>query len=208
MYTNNPYAQAGWSNPQNPHSINERPSLNAILAACPPTYGALPPYQVDVKENINLTFQFLCADDALNCIIIGPNSKKLFEVRTTQNVTRVIDESNDVFGNIRWSSHPTLEVRGILSERQTRDFLRLSSDKRFRTMIIQGKSYVWIPVKNGTILHREDLRSPEPMARIAYHTTKQGQQIILELVTEAVQQGLLQPCIMATILLSTSRFLD
>ncbi|KAH9479074.1 hypothetical protein JR316_0007651 [Psilocybe cubensis] len=166
MYTNNPYAQAGWSNPQNPHSINERPSLNAILAACPPTYGALPPYQVDVKENINLTFQFLCADDALNCIIIGPNSKKLFEVRTTQNVTRVIDESNDVFGNIRWSSHPTLE------------------------------------------LHREDLRSPEPMARIAYHTTKQGQQIILELVTEAVQQGLLQPCIMATILLSTSRFLD
>lgn len=129
MYTNNPYAQGGWSNPENSHSINGRPAWNTI-SAHPPTFGALPP--IKHQSTLALTFEFSSMNpDILDCIVTGPTNNKLFDIRTIQETTRVSKVDNEVFGIIQWSSHPTVEVlRGVLPQRQTRDFLRLSADRR------------------------------------------------------------------------------
>jgi hypothetical protein len=124
MFTNNPYAQGGWYNPQNPSSINNAPwHPNATH---PPTFGALPP--VD-NEPTSLTFTFAAFNpDLFNCIVTGPKDKKYFEIRTSAGTT-IFSKPGDQFASIQWGRHPAVEARGVLSHQLTKDFLKLSSDQ-------------------------------------------------------------------------------
>jgi len=57
MFTNNPYAQGGWRNPQNPHPINQSPWRPN--SSHPPTFGALQVPNLNEKTASVLTFEFL-----------------------------------------------------------------------------------------------------------------------------------------------------
>lgn len=124
MFGSNPYAQAGWYNPQNPHSINGGPWRPKT--SLPPTFGALPP--LDQQPSSVLEFEFTSfSPDIYNCIIIGPKQRKFFEIRTTSNMT-IISKPDEQFALIKWSHHPTIEARGALSLQRTGEFLKLSLD--------------------------------------------------------------------------------
>lgn len=162
MFGNNPYAQGGWYNPQNPYSINGGPRAKSSLA---PTFGALPP--LHNKPASVLEFELTHFNpDLFNCVIIGPQQRKFFEVKTS-NSTTVISKPGDTFALIKWAQHPTVEARGVLSFQRTGEFLKLSSDStyvfpffcnvlqseriffRYRTMMVSGKVYNWVPRASG-----------------------------------------------------------
>jgi len=125
MFVNNPYAQAGWYNPQNPYSVGNggwSPSGH------PPTFGSLPP--IENRPASVLTFEFYLNPDALNCKVIGPNKMQYFDIKTTLNST-VIFKPGDQFGIINWGQQPIVEARGILPRQRTGEFLKLSTDQTY-----------------------------------------------------------------------------
>lgn len=125
MFTNNPYAQAGWHNPQNPHSINQSPWRPN--SSHPPTFGALP----NLNENPAsvLTFEFSSFNpDILNCLVTGPKGRKFFDIRTS-NSTTIISKPGEAFATIYWARHPMVEAPGVISRQATGDFIKLSQDQ-------------------------------------------------------------------------------
>ena len=131
MYTNNPYAQGGWYNPQNSHSINNSPWCTNALH--PPTFGALPPSQTNASI---LAFEFSSFQpDILNSVVTGPNNREFFTIRTTTPACTVIYKSgtSSPFCTINWQTHPTVEAEGILGRQRTGEFLRLSGNNRWGT---------------------------------------------------------------------------
>ena len=129
MYSNNPYAQGGWYNPQNAHSINSSPWCPNALH--PPTFGALPPAQTNPSI---LTFEFSAFQpDILNSVVTGPNNCEFFTIRTPTPACTVIYKAGTPFCTITWQTHPTVEAEGILSRQRTGEFLKLAADNRWGT---------------------------------------------------------------------------
>lgn len=127
MFSNNPYAQAGWHNPQNPQSINNGPwHPNAPY---PPTYGALPPLHDKPQSILIFTFSYF-NPDVFNCVVTGPKDRKYFEVRTSSSTT-IISKPGEDFATIQWGRHPSVEARGVTPRQLTKDFLRLSADQTY-----------------------------------------------------------------------------
>ncbi|KAF8970796.1 hypothetical protein BDZ97DRAFT_2044344 [Flammula alnicola] len=210
MFVNNPYAQAGWYNPQNPHSINQGPWRPN--SSDPPTFGALPP--LNDKPASVLTFEFTSFNpNVFNCIVTGPKNRKFFEVRTAGGTT-VVSKPGEEFAFIQWNQHPTVEARGVLARQLTKDFLKLSEDQTYRSMLISGKLYAWIPRGSSGIyvcgiivsLYSYGPNPPEQFARISL--AQDNNKIILEITSEAFQAGLFEPCIISTILLFSARNID
>ncbi|KDR77969.1 hypothetical protein GALMADRAFT_138129 [Galerina marginata CBS 339.88] len=151
MYANNPYAQAGWYNPQNPYSINNRPW-------CPntwhtPTFGVLP-RRPNGPSSV-LTFEFTSPVDVLdvlNCIVIGPKQLKFFNIQTDSSVrSTTVSKPTEAFAEIRWNQYPmlsTIEAKCALPLQPAGDFLRPTPDQM--TMLVNGKSYTWIACQRGT----------------------------------------------------------
>ena len=125
MFVNNPYAQAGWYNPQNPQSINQSPWRPN--SSQPPTFGALP--NLNEKPASVLTFEFSSFNpDILNCLVTGPKSRKFFDIRTS-NSTTIISKPGEPFATIRWARHPMVEAPGVVARQATGDFMKLSQDQ-------------------------------------------------------------------------------
>ena len=128
MYCNNPYAQGGWYNPQNSHSINNSPwCANALH---PPTFGALPASQTNASI---LSFEFSSFQpDILNSVVTGPNNREFFTIKTATPACTVIYKSGTTspFCTINWQANPTVEAEGILDRQRTGEFLRLSGNNR------------------------------------------------------------------------------
>ena len=139
MYTNNPYAQGGWYNPQNAHSINNSPWCPNALH--PPTYGALPPAQTNSSI---LTFEFSSFQpDILNSVVTGPNNREFFTIKTTTPSYTVIYKSGTPFCTINWQTYPTVEAEGILGRQRTGEFLKLSADNRWEAKFLSER-IIWL----------------------------------------------------------------
>lgn len=133
MFGNNPYAQGGWYNPQNPYSINGGPRAKSALS---PTFGALPPLLNKPTSVVEFEFTHF-NPDIFNCMIVGPQQRKFFEVKTS-NSTTVISKPGETFALIKWAQHPTVEAKGVLSLQRTGDFLKLSSDSTFVKFLLHS----------------------------------------------------------------------
>ncbi|KAF8147695.1 hypothetical protein B0H34DRAFT_280344 [Crassisporium funariophilum] len=205
MFGNNPFAQAGWYNPLNRCSINGSPWRPP--SRDPPTFGALP--APDVNPASVLRFEFSSFNpDVLNCIVTGPGNRKFFDITTpTPNVT-LIAKPGETIGVINWQEHNYLEATGILSRQRTRDFLKLSSDQRYRTMLVasSGKSYAWIPRPSGIYLYSAEPHDSMQLARLSEDPARA--RVLLQITTEAVQAGIFELSIIAAILLYSGRNLD
>ena len=158
MFTNNPYAQGGWHNPQNVLSINNAPWVPN--AWHPPTFGALPASQTNSSI---LTFEFSSFQpDILNSVVTGPNNSEFFTVRTPTPGYTVIYKAGAPFATITWQHNPIVEAGGIITRQRASDFLKISPDNRYeisflqyncfanfffshRLMTVNYKTYAWIP---------------------------------------------------------------
>ncbi|KDR65217.1 hypothetical protein GALMADRAFT_82133 [Galerina marginata CBS 339.88] len=201
MYTNNPYAQAGWKNPQNVNSINEIPWPKSPVS--PPTFGILPSQQ-DATTILKFTFT-LFNPDICSCLITGPNNLKFFEVSTTGHTTS-ISKPGGRFATIQWARRPSVEAKGIIAQQPTAQFLRLSADQKYRTMTIGGKTYAWVPHAKGTYLYSTGTNSPEELARISL--SSDVCKVVLELTSEAFHAGIFEACVVSTVLLYSGRSLQ
>ncbi|PPQ74858.1 hypothetical protein CVT26_005187 [Gymnopilus dilepis] len=202
----NPYAYAGWSNPQNPHSINNhgpwRPN-----DPNPPTFGALPPPQAPA-ESFQL-FEFGQSQHGiLNCDVTGPRDLKYFKIRTTGSST-TISKSTGTFAIINWASQPTVEfmVGGVPAKQRASSFIGLSPDTMYRVMQVDGRTFVWLKRNSGDYcMYAYDTNPLENLARICH--SDGGDTIVLKLQSEAFRAGLIGHCVLAAVLLLSGRRID
>lgn len=167
MYTNNPYAQGGWYNPENPMSINPRVSASYV----PSVFGALPVLDSGTGER-SLTFQLVPNEpDILNCSIFAPNGNPYIEITSDYSsapCTYFRKRDGTVLAYIEWSQRPMVCIPGILDKVPVSRWLALSADKRYvawfiyvkdlcptiivcdrsRTMVAKDRPFVWVPKDN------------------------------------------------------------
>jgi len=104
---------------------------------------------------------------------------------------------------IEWLRQPVLEIRGIVSKRQCTQWLALSPQKRYRTMTMEGNTFVWAP--DGSMkLYGPGLGEPQTYARV----TREEGAVALDVTAEAIRIGLLDVCVAAAFLLQSGRKID
>ncbi|KAF8162600.1 hypothetical protein B0H34DRAFT_651326 [Crassisporium funariophilum] len=203
MYINNPYAQAGWSNPQNPHMIDDA-TWNPDISL-PPTFGALP--SPDDNPPSVLSFEFSSfKPDIFNCQVTGPENRLFFNIRTPNPSVTIVSKPDGDFAFIDWQKHCTVEARGMLARQGTRNFLKLSADQCYRTMVINGKCYAWLPRGNSVYLYSVGSGPPVQLGMI--RPASKNTKILLQIASESFPAGLFEPCILVTVLLYSGRNLD
>ncbi|KAK0495941.1 hypothetical protein EDD18DRAFT_1075028 [Armillaria luteobubalina] len=180
-------------------------SFNSIYggwgqAPAPSLFGALPYPTPPVPANYVSFYLTSFNPSVLNCTIIGPQQRPYFTFITDPNMptyTVLKDAKGRSTALVEWQSHPLVELRGVISKQKAGDWLRLSQDKASRTMDVCGTRYLWIP-------QEQYINSPRLLARICRgHGT-----ITLDIAAEAMQLGLLEPAIIATMLLQCGQNID
>ncbi|KAJ6514118.1 hypothetical protein DFH09DRAFT_941203 [Mycena vulgaris] len=199
----NPFAQSGWSNSYNPQSTNH-PTWGTV----PSVYGALPYSTPPPAAPRFITFTLSPLDGTiLNSLVIGPQSRTYFRVTTdsTSSGYSVVRNSQlESVTLVEWRSHPIIEVRDAVSKRRTSQWLALSPDKDYRVMSARGRNFRWTPNGDYIELNSAGVTGPQLFARLS-----QGQSgPVLELTAEAVQDGLLEACVTAALLLMSGLNID
>ncbi|OBZ67691.1 hypothetical protein A0H81_12364 [Grifola frondosa] len=115
-----------------------------------------------------------------------------------------IDNESRNVAMIQWQPNATLEIRGVSSRQRVREWLRLSSDQSRRIMEVKGIQYAWAPMDGFICLYRMQTTAPRVLARIARAPTM----VLLELTQEAMQAGLLEPSLVATVMLVCGHNID
>ncbi|EAU89308.1 hypothetical protein CC1G_03573 [Coprinopsis cinerea okayama7 len=130
---NNPYAQGGWVNPQNPYSINDPRGSGAPP---PSIYGALPYSQSQGPPRF-VEFQFTGLNpDVLNCIVMGPNARHCYTIATSPassnspSVTGIRNDRGVVVAKIEWYQRPSVEAPEFLPKQYAGQWMPLSNDMR------------------------------------------------------------------------------
>ncbi|KAF6758448.1 hypothetical protein DFP72DRAFT_1105195 [Ephemerocybe angulata] len=199
MYGSNPYAQAGWSNPQNPLSVAAYPWFpNA--AAQGPTFGALPASTVNGSR---YTFDFTPVQpNILNCTVIGPGHDVYFRIVTTNDgVTTILKPRDQTLARIEWGAESVVEVRDIVPRQRASQWLALSGDKSYRAMVANEKNYFWVPRGSSIVLYRANSTPPIEYGAI----TRSSTSVSLHLTGDAFSAGVLEAAVVATLLFQSGR---
>ncbi|GLB35692.1 hypothetical protein LshimejAT787_0212570 [Lyophyllum shimeji] len=203
MFTNNPYAQGGWPNPQNPLSINNA-TWGKDSPPQPSVYGALPNAVPPSPPNI-LTFLFVSLNPTiLNCTVVGPHAQKYFDVTTNSpnvGASTIFLKAGRPFAVVEWHNQPTVEIYGVAPRQAAARWLELSHDRAYQSMQVQGRWYAWVPRDKVISLFTVGPNPPELLARV----TREPEMVKLEITAQAVQAGLLEPAVVATVLLQSGR---
>ncbi|KAI0739070.1 hypothetical protein C8Q80DRAFT_1113074 [Daedaleopsis nitida] len=180
--------------------------------AAPSIYGALPSAQVarapHVAQADSVTFIFTnFKTTILNSAILGPQHRTAYRVVTepAQPACTVIkDNESKSVAMVQWQPGATLEIRGVASRQRAREWLRLSSDQSRRIMEIHGVQYAWAPMDGFICMYKLHSSAPRVLARIIRIPST----VTLEMTQEAMQLGLLEPALVATVLLSCGHNID
>ncbi|KAI0918517.1 hypothetical protein AcW1_009611 [Taiwanofungus camphoratus] len=179
----------------------------------PSIFGALPtlPVSDSIPRSMqpdSVTFQLTNFNTTiLNCSILGPQSRVAYRVVTDSGApssTIFKDNESRNVAMIQWQPNATLEIRGVTSRQRARDWLRLASDQSKRTMEVGGVQYAWSPIDGFICLYRLQSTAPRVLARIA----RARDMVILEMIPEAMQSGLLEPSVVATVLFTCGHNID
>jgi hypothetical protein len=162
----NPYAQGGWANPQNPHSINNG-TWGSHSPPQPSLYGALPRSGPPFQPMI-ITFLFTSLDPTiLDCKFVGPDNRTYFVISTSPNIgasTVIHDYRGKQVAAVEWDQQPIVQVHDVVRKQAASRWIKLAPDQRYvalctdrstrtlvsyRTMEVKGKWYAWMPSKDG-----------------------------------------------------------
>ncbi|KZP25016.1 hypothetical protein FIBSPDRAFT_856395 [Athelia psychrophila] len=174
------YAQNPYSNWNTDSSSGGSPS---ILGALPYTNSSYPLPPGDL-----LTFTFTSLNpNILNCTVLGPNNRAYFAISTDATM-------------------PGCTARGLLQKQKISHWLRLSPDRSHRVIEIRGARYMWGPQEQYISLWTSgsNMRDRRCLARIS----KTYNIVSLEMAAEAMQLGLLEACVITTVLLQCGRNID
>lgn len=128
----NPFSQ-GWSNTTNTRDAGAGQSGSQWRQG-PSVYGALPYPAQNAAPNA-IGFAFLPSNggtSVLNSVVNGPQSQTYFRVTTDSTAagfSMVQNARHETIAIIEWRKHPVVEICGIVSNRNTSQFLSLSADR-------------------------------------------------------------------------------
>ncbi|KAJ7893365.1 hypothetical protein B0H14DRAFT_3671853 [Mycena olivaceomarginata] len=198
----NPYAQGGWRNTGNPNAAS---GSNTVPQ--PSIFGALP-FVTPSPLPMFVSFRFTSySPSILNSTVMGPQAQTYFHVNTdipTPGFTVITNSANQPTVIIEWARHPVLEIRGIVPKQQTSQWLALAPEKRYRTMTVKNKTFVWAPDGESICLYSPGLGAPQTHARV----TREEGAVALDITSDAIQMGLLDVCVAAALLLQCGRKID
>ncbi|EPT02199.1 hypothetical protein FOMPIDRAFT_1029484 [Fomitopsis schrenkii] len=191
----NPFAAGGWG---------------ARSGMAPSIFGALPTTTIanaGTMQRDSVLYKFTnCSTTILNCTIAGPQGRTVYRVVTESGApssTMFKDNDNRNVAMVNWQPNANVEIRGIASRQRVRDWLRLSADQSKRVMQIGGTQYAWSPVEGFICLYKLQSAAPKVLARVG-----RAHDITLEMTQEAIQLGLLEACLVATVLLTCGHNVD
>ncbi|KAF5372664.1 hypothetical protein D9615_009848 [Tricholomella constricta] len=189
MSYNNPYAHATWTSAASSSLSNWSglPPPNFTPISHEPYPSHLPPF----PRSTSVNFTFIVKPDITNCIVFGPQSWAYFKIVTnpsTSDFTVVQDANGKNIAATIWKEPALVEVAGIVPRTSTKQWLRLSSSRRYRTMELYPSS------SSGE----------DPLAIIS----ELDGSVVLDMSPGALQAGLLDVCVVATLLLMSRRNID
>ncbi|KAF9027009.1 hypothetical protein BDZ89DRAFT_1015895 [Hymenopellis radicata] len=172
----------------------------------PSVFGALPYPTPPAPANFTTFYLTSFNPSVLNCTVIGPQQMTYFTIVTDPQMptyTVIKDAKSRNIGLMEWQASPLVELRGVLSKQKVKHWLKLSHDKASRTMDVRGTRYLWAPQEQYINLYSSG-SSPRLLGRIC-----RGQgTITVDIASEAMQLGLLDTLITATVLLQSGKNID
>jgi hypothetical protein len=120
----NPFAE--W----NTRSSDSSPSIFGALPSIP----IAPTLPVFISDS--LVLRFSANDNVLHCVLLGPQNRTLFCTNSSGTRTTFRNVDNAVFAVVDFGPHATVEVQGFTPRQPVRDWLRLTSDKRYGPIIL------------------------------------------------------------------------
>ncbi|KAH6899139.1 hypothetical protein BKA70DRAFT_1428523 [Coprinopsis sp. MPI-PUGE-AT-0042] len=196
MYGSNPYAQAGWANP-NPHAVGRLSSWDSQQVS--PTFGALPA-NAAVQSPHTITFRF-SGPDTLNCSVIGPQNEGLMRISTSagqQRVTSFTAANGTTFATVEWALQPLITVSGLVPRQEAMKWLLFSADRRSAGMTIGQDMYIWLFQGQSIYLHKSHGVPGERLAKMYYNNG-----LCLDVNVTALRGGLLEVFLVAAALLQS-----
>ncbi|CCL99211.1 uncharacterized protein FIBRA_01226 [Fibroporia radiculosa] len=192
----NPFTQGDWS---------------AGSGIAPSIFGALPSAPITASKTAqseSIEFKFTdFRTTILNCTVVGPQNRVVYRVTTDSGAasgTMWKDNESRNVAMVTWQPNPAIEMRGMTAKQRVRDWLRLSSDQSKRVMTIGGVQYAWSPIDGFICLYKLQSQAPRVLARIA----RGKDTVLLEMTPEAMQLGLLESSVVATVLFTCGQSID
>ncbi|KAI0720753.1 hypothetical protein C8T65DRAFT_735693 [Cerioporus squamosus] len=192
----NPYGQGQWQQQG---------------GGAPSIFGALPSVSPSAPNAIqadSVTFRITnFKSTILNSTIVGPQQRTLYRVVTESTApacTIFKDNESRSIAMLQWQPNAAVEIRSVAPQQRVRDWLRLSSDQSRRVMEVRGVQYAWAPMQGFICMYKVNTSAPRVLGRIA----RVPNSVTLELTQEAMQLNLLEPALVATVLLSCGASID
>ncbi|KDQ64083.1 hypothetical protein JAAARDRAFT_117722 [Jaapia argillacea MUCL 33604] len=182
-------------------NASTQPSANGTVAPSPTTLTALS----TSGPTLFLTFTNF-TPSVLNCIVIDRNYETVR--RICSNISPIFTLIKDPEGHnlalIEWNSLPTVEITGVIPKQKARDWLALTPEGMSRIMTVGQAYYVWAPAGKYVCLYSTVSSTLKILARIC----KTPMNVALEMSQAAIDLSLLEPCVVATVLLQSGRNID
>ncbi|KAJ7750955.1 hypothetical protein DFH07DRAFT_542591 [Mycena maculata] len=198
----NPFLQ-GWSNTSgSPTPWVASPSVFGVLP-----YPTPAPTLAPATPKLD-TYTFSSSSGTvLNSVVTGPHSQRYFRVTTdstTAGFSVVQNVRNESIAMIEWRKHPVVEIIGIVSKRNSAQWLTLSPDKASRLMNVRGRNFLWMPDDRCISLYSASSSNPQFFGRVSQNQNG----TTIEMTAEALQVGLLETFVVSTLLLMSGRNID
>ncbi|KAK1219767.1 hypothetical protein PQX77_017507 [Marasmius sp. AFHP31] len=198
----NPYGQAGWPSQG---SSSQYPTIS------PSIYGALPSSGggSSSSDDYLLSFHFACNPTITNAVVTGPNNRTYFRIidnNPSAGFTLFQNGEGKSVAIIEWRRSPgtIVEIRNIVEKQPVAAWLSLSPDKTYRIMKARNMTLAWVPRNDFVGLFSTGTSAVECYAKII-----RGEgYVTLQMTSRAAQLGLLEPCVVAAVLLQSGRKID
>ncbi|KAJ6468250.1 hypothetical protein C8R45DRAFT_838113 [Mycena sanguinolenta] len=194
----------------NPYATWSNSNVRSAVPDVPSVHGALPfaAQSSSVSSNA-LIFYFTAFEPSiLNCTVIGQNTFPYFKITTDASLsgyTVIKNTDGKPVALIEWKERPLVEIRNVFSKQSVSNWLSLSEDASHRIMKVKGKRYIWVPQNSTICLYPAGKPNQELLARI---TRSEDGTVALEITSNAVTVGLLETCVVATVLLQCGHKID
>ncbi|KAJ6528274.1 hypothetical protein DFH09DRAFT_935328 [Mycena vulgaris] len=192
----------------NPYATWSNSNVRRAVPGVPSVHGALP-FAADPSASNLVTFYFTAFKPTiLNCTVLGRNTYPYFKITTDPSFpgySAIKNPDAKVIGLIEWKDRPLVEIRDVFSKQRVSEWLALSPDASHRVMKVSGQQYIWAPQKSTICLYPAGTETPELLARIC---RGDDGTVSLELTSTAVTAGLLETCVVATVLLQCGHKID
>ncbi|KAF7334145.1 hypothetical protein MVEN_02320600 [Mycena venus] len=157
-----------------------------------------------------LSLSFVCrrkSRSILNCTVVGRDGyTPYFHIMTCVDVDpeRTLFRTNEgrTIAAVEWGNKGSaayVQIHNAVSKQRVSEWLSLSDDVSCRMMYAYGKKFVWAPQRISICMYEWDPSAvgdiPDLLARIE----KEDRAVTLKMTMEAVNRGLLEMAVVATL---------